>query len=64
MGLRTYILRRLLLAIPVLFGAVIFLFAVIQFIPPLVRATLFITNAKQAKYITLIAKENGLYDPV
>jgi peptide/nickel transport system permease protein len=64
MGMRTYILRRLLLAIPVLFGAVIFLFAVLQFIPPLTRATLYITNPKQAKYIVQIAKENGLYDPV
>lgn len=64
MGLRTYILRRLLLAIPVLLGAVIFIFAVIQFIPPLIRATLFITNPKQAQHIVEIAHENGLYDPV
>jgi peptide/nickel transport system permease protein len=64
MGLRTYIIRRLILAIPVLLGAVIFLFAVIQFIPPLTRATLFITNPKQALYIKQIAQENGLYDPV
>ena len=64
MGMRTYILRRLLLAIPVLFGAVIFLFAVLQFIPPLTRATLFITNPKQAIHIKQIAQENGLYDPV
>jgi peptide/nickel transport system permease protein len=64
MGMRTYILRRLLLAIPVLLGAIIFLFAVIQFIPPLIRATLYITNSKQAIYIKQIAQENGLYDPV
>jgi peptide/nickel transport system permease protein len=48
----------------VLLGAVIFLFAVIQFIPPLVRATLFITNPKEASHIKQIAEENGLYDPV
>lgn len=64
MGMRTYILRRLLLAIPVLLGAVIFLFAVLQFIPPLIRATLYITNPKQAIHIVAIAHEYGLYDPV
>jgi ABC-type dipeptide/oligopeptide/nickel transport system permease component len=64
MGLRTYILRRLLLAIPVLLGAVIFIFAVIQFIPPLVRATLFITNIRTAGSLQQIARDNGLYDPV
>lgn len=64
MGLRTYILRRLILAIPVLFGAVLFIFAVIQFLPIGMRASLFIQDPRQAKYIDRIAQENGLYDPV
>jgi ABC-type dipeptide/oligopeptide/nickel transport system permease component len=64
MGLRTYVLRRVLLAIPVLLGAVIFIFAVIQFIPPLVRATLYVTNPKQAGNLPQVARDMGLYDPV
>jgi peptide/nickel transport system permease protein len=64
MGLRTYILRRLLLAIPVLLGAVIFLFAVVEFIPPIERATLFITNVRQATSLAQQAKDAGMYDPV
>jgi peptide/nickel transport system permease protein len=64
MGLRTYVLRRLLLAIPVLLGAVIFIFAVIQFLPPGMRVSLYITDVKQAKHWEEIARANGLFDPV
>lgn len=64
MGLRTYILRRLILAIPVLFGAALFVFAVIQFLPVDMRATLFITDPKQMRYLDIIARANGLYEPV
>jgi peptide/nickel transport system permease protein len=64
MGLRTYILRRLLLAIPVLFGAVIVVFALIQFLPIGMRAALFITDVKSARFMDQIARDNGLYDPV
>lgn len=64
MGLRTYILRRLILAIPVLFGAALFVFAVIQFLPTELRATLFVTDPKQMRYLRQIAMANGLYEPV
>jgi peptide/nickel transport system permease protein len=64
MGLRTYVIRRLILAIPVLFGAVILIFAVLQFLPPGMRVSLYITSPKQAKYWQIIAKANGLFDPV
>lgn len=64
MGLRTYVLRRLLLAIPVLIGAVIVIFAVVQFLPVGMRVSLYITDPKQAKNWQLIAKANGLYDPI
>jgi ABC-type dipeptide/oligopeptide/nickel transport system permease component len=64
MGLRTYILRRLILAIPVLLGAVVLIFAVLQFLPAGMRVALFITDVKQAKHWELIAKANGLFDPV
>jgi peptide/nickel transport system permease protein len=64
MGLRAYVARRLILAIPVLLGAVIFTFAVLQFLPPSQRVSVFITDQKQARFWETIAKENGLYDPV
>lgn len=57
-------MRRLLLAIPVLLGAVIFLFAVVEFIPPIQRATLFITNVRQATSLQQQARDAGMYDPV
>ncbi len=50
MGLRTYVLRRLILAIPVLFGAVILIFAVVQFLPVSVRVSLFIRDPRQARH--------------
>jgi len=58
------VLRRLILAIPVLLGAVIFIFAVLQFLPPGMRVSIYITDPKQAKYWELIAQEHGLFDPV
>jgi len=64
MGLRTYVLRRLLLAIPVLIGAVIFIFAVVQFLPVGMRVSLFISDPKLAPLWREIARDNGLYDPI
>jgi peptide/nickel transport system permease protein len=64
MGLRTYVLRRLILAIPVLLGAVIFIFAVLQFLPPGMRVSIYITDPKQARYWEEIARANGFFDPV
>jgi ABC-type dipeptide/oligopeptide/nickel transport system permease component len=64
MGLRTYVLRRLILAIPVLFGAVVLIFAVLQFLPPGMRVSLYITDPRQAKHWQQIAKAYGLFDPV
>jgi peptide/nickel transport system permease protein len=64
MGLRTYVLRRLILAIPVLLGAVIFIFAVLQFLPPGMRVSIYITDPKQARFWEDIARANGFFDPV
>jgi dipeptide transport system permease protein len=64
MGLRTYVLRRLILAIPVLLGAVVLIFAVLQFLPAGMRVALYITDVKQAKHWEIIARANGLFDPV
>lgn len=64
MGLRTYIIRRLLLAIPVLLGAVLLIFAVIQFLPIGLRATLYVTDPRELKFLDRIIEEHGLNQPV
>jgi len=64
MGLRTYVIRRLLLSIPVLFGAVLLIFAVVQFLPIGLRATLFIQDPRQVRFIDQIIAEHGLDQPV
>jgi peptide/nickel transport system permease protein len=64
MGLRTYVLRRLILAIPVLLGAVVLIFAVLQFLPVGQRVSIYITDPKQMKYWREIAQSYGLFDPV
>lgn len=47
MGLREYIIRRLLLLIPIMFGVVILIFAVMQFVDPIQRVTLYLRNPRQ-----------------
>ena len=64
MGLRTYVLRRLILTIPVLLGAVVFIFAVLQFLPPGMRVAVYITDEKMVRFWEQVARENGLFDPV
>ncbi|MEM4713064.1 MAG: ABC transporter permease [Candidatus Bathyarchaeia archaeon] len=50
MGLREYIIRRLILLIPVALGVVLLIFAVLQLVPPTRRVTLFIAeNPKMLK---------------
>ena len=57
-------LRRLILAIPVLLGAVIFIFAVLQFLPPGMRVAVYINDPRMARFWEQVAQENGLFDPV
>lgn len=64
MGLRTYVLRRLILAIPVLFGAVVLIFAVAQFLPVTIRVSMYIKSPKEAMHWQQIAQAYGLYQPV
>jgi dipeptide transport system permease protein len=56
MGLREYILRRLILVIPVVFGAVILVFAITQMIPPAARAILYVKSEKDIAKIPLFIK--------
>jgi peptide/nickel transport system permease protein len=65
MGLRTYIVRRLILSIPVLLGSVILIFAVLQFLPVGLRATMYIgTDKHKPGMIDAAIKEHGLDQPV
>lgn len=48
MGLREYIIRRLILLIPVMFGVVVFIFALLQFVPPERRVYIYLSgNVKE-----------------
>ena len=63
MELRSYIIRRLLLVIPVLFGVTLFIFGITMFFNPIQRASLYITNIRQTSQIPLIIKTYGLNKP-
>lgn len=64
MGLATYIIRRLLLVIPVILGVVILIFAISMLIPARNRAMLYITNPNQLGKIDQIIEKYHLNDPV
>jgi peptide/nickel transport system permease protein len=65
MGLRTYIIRRLILLVPTLIGATLLIFAVTQLFDPVARATLYITNVQQftPENVASIIEKYGLNDP-
>jgi peptide/nickel transport system permease protein len=48
MGLREYIIRRIILLIPIMLGVVLLIFAILQLVPPTTRVALFVSeNPKQ-----------------
>jgi dipeptide transport system permease protein len=61
--LRSYIIRRLLLLIPVLFGVTLFIFAITMLFNPIERASLYITSARQMSDIPAIVEIYGLNRP-
>jgi len=61
--LRSYIIRRLLLLIPVLFGVTIFIFAITMLFSPIERASLYVTDARQMTNIPAIIQTYGLDQP-
>ena len=63
MELRSYIIRRLLLLIPVLFGVTIFIFGVTMLFDPIQRAALYVHSGKQMSHISEIIKTFGLDRP-
>ena len=61
--LRSYIIRRLLLLIPVLFGVTIFIFGITMLFSPIERAALYVSNIKQLSDLPLILEQYGLDQP-
>lgn len=63
MELRVYIIRRLVLLIPVLFGVTLLIFGLLQLFSPVERAALYVTNPKQFANIADIITKYGLDQP-
>lgn len=64
MGLRSFIIRRVLLTIPTLIGVTLLIFGVVQLFTPEQRATLFVTDAKQLRNIGNIIVKYHLNESV
>ncbi len=64
MELRAYIVRRLLLIIPVLFGVTLLIFALLQLFSPVERVALYVTSPKQFANVADMIAKYGLDQPV
>lgn len=64
MGMRAYIIRRILLMIPTLIGVTLLIFAVLQLFSPTQRASLFVTSVKGTQEIEELIIKYHLNDPV
>lgn len=64
MGLREYVIRRLLLFIPTLIGVTLLIFAILQAFSPEQRATAFATSPQELQHIKEIIKKYHLDDPI
>jgi len=62
-SLRVYIARRLLLLIPTLIGMTLLVFAITQLFDPVERASLYITDSRQARFVQEIIAKYGLDKP-
>ena len=63
MELRSYIIRRVLLLIPVLLGVTLFIFGITMLFTPLERATLYVTSIRQLNNLPAIIERYGLDKP-
>jgi peptide/nickel transport system permease protein len=61
--LRSYIIRRLLLLIPVLFGVTLFIFGLTMLFSPVQRAVLYVRDVKQLADLPRIIELYGLDEP-
>ena len=64
MELRAYIIRRLLMLIPVLFGVSLLIFGILQIFSPVERASLYVKDPRQFGDLPAIIEKYGLDDPV
>ena len=64
MELRAYIVRRLLLIIPVLFGVTLLIFGLLQLFSPVERVALYVTNPRQFASVGEMIAKYGLDQPV
>ena len=63
MELRSYIIRRLILLIPVLFGVTIFIFGITMLFSPIERASLYVTDPRQMGNLQAVIELYGLDQP-
>jgi len=61
--LRSYIIRRLVLLIPVLFGVTVFIFGITMLFSPGQRASLYVTSPRQLADLPAIIERYGLDEP-
>jgi peptide/nickel transport system permease protein len=61
--LRSYIIRRLLLLIPVLLGVTLFVYGITMFFSPAQRASLYVTDVRQLRDLPAIIHQYGLDRP-
>jgi len=61
---RAYVVRRLFLIIPVLFGVSLLIFGVLQLFSPVERASLYVTDPRQLAHLDHIIELYGLDQPV
>ncbi|MFC1874674.1 ABC transporter permease [Chloroflexota bacterium] len=64
MDFRSYLIRRLLLVVPVLFGVSVLIFGLLQLFPPYQRAMLYVTDPRQMANIDEIIELYGLNAPL
>ncbi|UCE98053.1 MAG: ABC transporter permease [Dehalococcoidia bacterium] len=64
MDFRTYLIRRLILVVPVLIGVSLLIFGLLQLFPPYQRAMVFVTDPRQLANIEEIIELYGLNAPL
>lgn len=63
MELRAYIVRRVVLLIPVMFGVSLLIFGLVQRFEPYQRATLYVSDPRQLSHLDEVVEKYGLDDP-
>jgi dipeptide transport system permease protein len=63
LNLRSYIIRRLLLLVPVLFGVTLFIFGITMLFTPTQRAMLYVRDVKQLADMPAVIERYGLDQP-